>query len=266
MSTVPANKKSEKLVTIPQASTATSTATSTAFVISHLPPPADKIRMSLSNVFDEKTSGERTPPARIKREPRGKTGSPGTRNAKGEKQARRETKPQRRGTKQPRREAKPREETQPCTTHENYPVTSPRKPWDRVALKATPFRNVWRECKENLNDPLPGDAPQPERFSGGVVLFAIEALLGQRPVNHLKNWMAPEVYQMFVRRCGLGMRLEGKILQRRCPKILRMSVFAPLLRVREIIAVIEDGIRIRAAAFRIEFNRNRWEVVALELG
>ncbi|VDG77099.1 Uncharacterised protein [Actinobaculum suis] len=149
---------------------------------------------------------------------------------------------------------------------EPMPVTSPKKPWDRVALTATPHHGIWRDSLVGLDVELPEGAGSPEHVAGGVMIYAVQILLGHRPLSHLRNWLDPAVFAALSRRAGLAMRIEGKAPACPPPRICRLRMTSPLPRVAETIAAIHDGVRVRAAALRLEYHGKRWKVMALELG
>ncbi|MFP7707446.1 Rv3235 family protein [Trueperella sp. LYQ141] len=105
----------------------------------------------------------------------------------------------------------------------------------------------------------------PAHFAAALVTQAIEVLLGHRPPRHLQSWLHPEVYDALVRRAGLALRIAGRAAPRQSPRIRRIVVCEPRPRVAEVSLVVFDGLRIRAAAVRLEIRRERWHVTALEI-
>ncbi len=146
------------------------------------------------------------------------------------------------------------------------PLTTWQRPWDRIAISATPHKETWRPVLMSLREQLPASAPPPQRIAGTVLIYAIEILLGRRPLAHLRNWLDPDVFATLGRRYSLAMRIEGKAPASRAPRIRRLQISSPLPRVAEVIAVLPDGTNVRGAALRLEFQGTRWKVIALELG
>lgn len=107
--------------------------------------------------------------------------------------------------------------------------------------------------------------PPPDRFAAAVVGQAIEVLLGHRPVRQLQTWVHPLVYDALARRAGLGQRIRGKAEKCMAPRIKKIIVCEPRPGVAEASIVVFDGIKVRAAAVRLEVRRSRWHVTALEI-
>lgn len=152
--------------------------------------------------------------------------------------------------------------------YEPIPHTCPERPWDRLAISVKKAEKLpyWDEETPRLDAPLPEDAPNGSRFIGPILILAIEVLLGQRPCGILQHWLVPTVFAPLARRAGLAMRIHGKAPRKGQPRILTIIKSRPLPRVLEIAAAVHDGERVRAASMRMEFIRNKWRTVALEIG
>ncbi|VEI13714.1 Rv3235 family protein [Trueperella bialowiezensis] len=107
--------------------------------------------------------------------------------------------------------------------------------------------------------------PPPDRFAATLIKQAVEALLGHRPVRQLQTWLHPAVYEAFVRRAGLGQRINGRAEKCLPPHVKKVVVCIPREGVAETSLVIFDGTKIRAAAVRLEVRRSRWHATALEI-
>lgn len=155
--------------------------------------------------------------------------------------------------------AAPPQETSP-------PVTSTNKPWDRLQLNATtPIRPIYIDDASALSLPLPEGAPPAGKVAAQIVLQAIEILSGHRPSHQLRHWLAPDVFHALCRRAGLALRIEGPAPRAKAPRIRNVLSTFPRPRVGEVIVIIFDGKRTRAAGVRLEFQRERWTVTALEI-
>ncbi|WP_138974995.1 Rv3235 family protein [Arcanobacterium haemolyticum] len=146
------------------------------------------------------------------------------------------------------------------------PVTSPERPFDRIAIRLSCTERVDDEDDRfSLDRPLPDSVIPAPKFAARVIGQAIEVLLGHRPVRQLQSWLAPGVYRHLCSRAGLNARIAGAAPHTTPPLIRRLHVTHPRRRVAEVGIVIHDGFRIRAAALRLEIFRERWQVTALEI-
>ncbi|MGO1594835.1 MAG: Rv3235 family protein, partial [Ancrocorticia sp.] len=98
----------------------------------------------------------------------------------------------------------PVRETPPPPATSPMPVTSPEKPWDRVAIHAAdepvPF---WLRDDFNADSPLPKDLELSRRVVAMLLVHSVEVLLGHRPCSQLRNWLSPQVFSALSRRAGL---------------------------------------------------------------
>ncbi|MBO1750902.1 energy transducer TonB [Actinotalea sp. BY-33] len=105
--------------------------------------------------------------------------------------------------------------------------------------------------------------PDPATVCGPVVLAAVEALVGGRPLTQLVRWVTPQVYE------ALGARLRdcgprpGAV---RRATVLRSHLCRVSPTVAEASVVIHDGVRVRAGALRLEVHRGHWRATVLEIG
>ncbi|MDN6487107.1 Rv3235 family protein [Ancrocorticia populi] len=147
------------------------------------------------------------------------------------------------------------------------PVTSPQRPWDRVAIStADEPVPIWLRTDFHPEMPLPAEFELEKRVVGKVLVHAIEVLLGHRPCSQLRNWLSPQVFSALSRRAGLAMRIHGRAPRASAPRVRHVHLCEPRQRVCEASVVLHDGQQIRGAALRLEFIRDRWRVVALEIG
>lgn len=146
------------------------------------------------------------------------------------------------------------------------PVTSPTKPWDRVAIACSEEQVAFWLRDDYLPDaPLPKELELHPQVVGKILVHAVEILLGHRPCSQLRAWLSPQVFGALSRRAGLAVRINGRAPACSAPRVRHIHVCRPRKRVAEAAVVLHDGQRMRAAAVRLEFFRDRWQVVALEI-
>lgn len=105
----------------------------------------------------------------------------------------------------------------------------------------------------------------PAALCCAIVQAAVEALRGVRPAAQLARWLAPDVFEPFVRRCEIALEHDA-VRSTRPARIRRARVTRVHERAVEATVVVTDVDRVRAAALRLEHRRGSWRVVALELG
>ena len=86
---------------------------------------------------------------------------------------------------------------------------------------------------------------------------------GLRPPSQLLRWTSEEVHAALQRRHALAQRSGG---HPRRSRVRSVHVSRPVEGVAEVAAVVADGARCRAVAFRMEGRDERWQVTALDLG
>ena len=131
-------------------------------------------------------------------------------------------------------------------------------------------------------EPVPVALPDPTRLCGSLVLAAVEALAGTRPLVQLVRWVTPQVLEALTAavsppapRPGRTGRPETSAAARgpardrpaggratvRRTHLTRVSPTAAEARV-----VLHDGQRVRAAAVRLEVHRGHWRATVLQIG
>jgi hypothetical protein len=115
--------------------------------------------------------------------------------------------------------------------------------------------------------------PDPTRWAGQFVQAAVEVALGQRPVSQLVRWTTEDVHLALSRRAQLARRAGERTSAvagtgRRAPRPRVQSVrgCTPRDGVVEATVVVNDTLRTRAVAVRLEGWDGRWRVTALQLG
>ncbi len=135
--------------------------------------------------------------------------------------------------------------------------------WDRVRFSA--------QTPAEAADPLPAAAelsglPPVGPWAGTLVRAAVEVLTGSRPTAQLARWLSAELYESLARRAGLAVRILGRPDPALCARVRRVRCTEVRPGVHEAAVVVHDGVRIRAAAVRVECHRGRWRATALEIG
>lgn len=103
--------------------------------------------------------------------------------------------------------------------------------------------------------------PDPAPVAGAVVLAAVEALAGTRPLVQLSRWLSPEVYDQLAERAPALPRTRVRRATVRSTRVFRVSPTAV-----EACVVVHDGERVRAAAARLQVHRRHWRVTVLQIG
>lgn len=137
------------------------------------------------------------------------------------------------------------------------------RPWDRVRFSAeTPPEAEVSPLEEAGPVPLAPVAP----WAGTLVRAAVEVLTGSRPTAQLARWLSADLYESLARRAGLAVRVQGRPDPALCARVRRVRCTEVRPGVHEAAVVVHDGVRIRAAAVRVECHRGRWRATALEIG
>lgn len=115
---------------------------------------------------------------------------------------------------------------------------------------------------EETETPLPNVDPARLALSlaGGVV----EVVRGVRPASQLARWLAPGVLAELRERTAMAGTGRRVVLVRPCA--VRRLMASPSGTGVEVSAAVDDGVRVRAVAFRLDAHRAGWRVTALEIG
>ncbi|MGZ4625813.1 MAG: Rv3235 family protein [Kineosporiaceae bacterium] len=92
---------------------------------------------------------------------------------------------------------------------------------------------------------------------------AVEVVTGLRPPAQLMGWTSDDVRDALQRRHALALRPGARPRRYR---VRSVHVSTPVEGVAEVAAVVEDGARYRAVAFRMEGRERRWLVTAIDFG
>ncbi|MBF0687244.1 MAG: hypothetical protein IR158_05670 [Cellulomonas sp.] len=134
-----------------------------------------------------------------------------------------------------------------------------------------------RERVRHLEASAPLRVPEPEddrgavpgtdagRFAHGVGLACVEVVLGRRPSPQLARWVAPDVLESLQESADL-IRRAGVLTHSRRPAARRVRVCPIDRHTAEACLVVDDGVRVRAVALRLQAHRGAWRVTRLEIG
>lgn len=137
------------------------------------------------------------------------------------------------------------------------------RPWDRVRFRADtsgPVTGPEAAGQEEV------DLPPVGPWAGTLARAAVEVLTGSRPVAQLARWLDADLYEALCRRAGLAVRIDGRPRVALCAQVRRVRCSTVRAGIHEIAVVVHDGVRVRAAAVRVECRRGRWQATALEIG
>jgi len=108
------------------------------------------------------------------------------------------------------------------------------------------------------------DLPDPRPWAGHIAQGLVEVMAGARPAPQVLRWTTPEVYAAVARRAAVSARRGAGSARRTVVRGVR--VCEPADGVAEASAVVVDGGRVRALAFRLVGIDGRWRVEALQVG
>ena len=108
------------------------------------------------------------------------------------------------------------------------------------------------------------DLPDPRPWAGHIAQALVEVMAGARPAPQVLRWTTPEVYAAVARRAAVSARRGAGSTRRTVVRGVR--VCEPADGVAEASAVVVDGGRVRALAFRLVGLDGRWRVEALQIG
>ena len=159
--------------------------------------------------------------------------------------------------------------TPPYTNKLNATDTAklPQRDWDRMSISARYTPTVhWADTEHDLDRPLPRTANDITKVARTITTHILNTLLGHTPPSTLRPWLAPEVYGTLVRRTNLALRVKGRAPMHQRPRVGKIFVSPIRNRAFEVSLVAHDGSRGRAIALRLEYWRERWRVMAMEIG
>lgn len=149
------------------------------------------------------------------------------------------------------------------------PVDPPTRPPRETELHALPSTwSVRSPLTEATWAPRPVPAPpaeplpDPGELARAIVVTAVEALAGVRPLGQLVRWLTPELHDHLTDARAARGRVAGPV---RRATAGRATVCRISEEVVEATVTVHDGSRVRAAAVRLEVHRRRWRACVLEI-
>lgn len=112
------------------------------------------------------------------------------------------------------------------------------------------------------------DLPDPEPLLVGLTRSALEVMAGAREAEQLLRWVTQDVYVTLLKRSVLAARArEVKGVAPRRPQfaVLRTRVTHPCDGVVEGVVIVENPVRVRAVAIRLEGMDGRWRASAISV-
>jgi hypothetical protein len=111
----------------------------------------------------------------------------------------------------------------------------------------------------------PPPAADAARLALSLAGALVEVVRGTRPASQLARWLAPGVLAELRERTTLAASRGQRVALVR-PSAVRRLMANPSGPAVEVSAAVDDGIRVRAVAFRLEAHRGGWRITALEIG
>ncbi|MBC7291581.1 MAG: energy transducer TonB [Actinotalea sp.] len=151
------------------------------------------------------------------------------------------------------------------------PVDPPARPAEEAVPPGPPpswsvrsplTEAAWAPRPVPTPEPEPAPLPDPGDLARAVVVCAVEALAGARPLAQLVRWLTPELYEHLAGTRAARGAVTGPVRRAtaRSATVCRVAE-----EVAEATVVVHDGLRVRAAAVRLEVHRRRWRAAVLEI-
>lgn len=163
------------------------------------------------------------------------------------------------------RGSRPRLRLVPAPEPADVRAASPSEPPPTVTERVRRLSVVDRSLVVDEDDRGAVPTTDPRRFAHGVGIACVEAALGRRPAAQLARWVAPGVLDSLQRRADL-VRRTSVLTHARRPTARRVRVCTVDPHAAEACLVVDDGLRVRAVALRIEAHRGTWRVTTLDIG
>ena len=165
----------------------------------------------------------------------------------------------------------PRHRPPVLTDTEWWPETDGDDPRYVQGALAVDFDSLTDEQLFGARPTRRDDLPDPREWAGHIAQALVEVMSGSRPAPQLLRWTVPEVYAVVARRAAVSARRAAGEGRRGTPAAGRAVVRSvrlcePADGVAEASAVVVDGGRVRALAFRLVGLDGRWRVEALQVG
>jgi len=119
---------------------------------------------------------------------------------------------------------------------------------------------------DSTEEQLPAAPLDHRALARMLALASVESLVGRRPVAQLARWLTPGCFDALSARATVSARVLGPRTGARGVSVRQVTTCRVDERVVEASAVVDDGLRVRALALRLEAHRRSWRVTALEIG
>ncbi|WP_431813852.1 Rv3235 family protein [Kocuria sp. cx-455] len=132
---------------------------------------------------------------------------------------------------------------------------------------------TWRADRTRAGSTHKNELERVTAIARSIGQAAVEILGGTRPATQLARWTTPDVVERFEERAAMLRLVQEQYRDRaslfevhRAPRVRRIRVCSPAPECYEASLVIEESVRARAVAVRIERINRQWRVVHLEVG
>lgn len=104
--------------------------------------------------------------------------------------------------------------------------------------------------------------PDPEAWAAGLARGVVEILCGLRPLEQLRRWVVPDLYELLEAQLPAGR--DTRVRAGSC-RVLSARACSVRTGAVEVSVVVGAGPRTRAVAVRLEEFRGRWLTTALDV-
>lgn len=125
-----------------------------------------------------------------------------------------------------------------------------------------PIGDDWGDDPPSRTDPV--ELPDPRRWAAMIAQAVVEIVAGRRPAVQVVRWLETPVYER-VRRSAEATATRGARRAGTPVRVRRVRVSTDLDGAVEAVVIVDDGLRCRALALRLEALGGRWLCSALEM-
>jgi hypothetical protein len=126
-----------------------------------------------------------------------------------------------------------------------------------------PDGSAWLDDDERPAACDPAGLPDPRRWTAMIAQAVVEIVAGRRPATQVVRWVEPTIYDRVRRSAGTA---AGRGTSRgNGVRVRRVRVSTTPEGAVESVAVVDDGVRCRALALRLEALDGRWLCTALDV-
>lgn len=138
----------------------------------------------------------------------------------------------------------------------------PTEPEPPLPDPLAPVGVGWDDDPPSRTDPV--ELPDPRRWAAMIAQAVVEIVAGRRPPVQVVRWLEAPVYER-VRRSAEAAATRGARRAGTPVRVRRVRVSTDLDAAVEAVVVVDDGLRCRALALRLEALDGRWLCSALEM-